>query len=420
MNGDPPDKIDTSDLDVFTRGIVDWYSIEDGILLNDELTHDEDSVGDDESTETAWETCESNYSADSAAWPARYAQYQGAALQYTADSIAWVANVNSYTLVFDTTQAQADARLALTGWLNLCSPPIQPCETSPACCLHVVMDDNFRDFIKNPTGTLAQTLTPNDTEILPCRGGTCPSRIIEVNITDEFIAANRQADADSGSSPSQYTLHPVSRTEFFTGLTPPDTVATGYSAFSFYQLMEHEIGHYLGLNHPEDTDGLGHTCHNCFTANPFGPTNVTGYRAVMGLNTIIPNPGFNAPVSLTSEDECQFQKLYCNACGGGSGAAPCAYDAGVISPEDGEFNAEIYPNPTTGSCQLQLEVPERELVQVAIYDVLGNQVRMVSSGYEEEGQQSISLGTETLPSGNYVCRVRVGDRVSYINLAITK
>jgi hypothetical protein len=59
-------------------------------------------------------------------------------------------------------------------------------------------------------------------------------------------------------------------------------------------------------------------------------------------------------------------------------------------------------------------------VQVAIYDVLGNQVRMVSSGYEEEGQQTISLGTETLPSGNYVCRVRVGDRVSYINLAITK
>jgi hypothetical protein len=45
---------------------------------------------------------------------------------------------------------------------------------------------------------------------------------------------------------------------------------------------------------------------------------------------------------------------------------------------------------------------------------------MVFDGYLNVGPQSISLGTETLPSGNYVCRVRVGDRVSYINLAITK
>jgi hypothetical protein len=188
--------------------------------------------------------------------------------------------------------------------------------------------------------------------------------------------------------------------------------------------MEHEIGHYLGLNHPEDTSG-GHTCHNCYTANPFynsvtGKVNYSGVRVVMGLNNNIPNPGSNTPLQLTSEDDCQFQKLYCNACGGGSGTAPCAYVDGVSSPEPDEFKAEIYPNPTTGACQLQYEVPNWEFVQVAIYNELGTLVRMVSSGYEEVGEQTISLGTESLPSGNYVCRVRVGDVVRYINLVITK
>jgi hypothetical protein len=52
--------------------------------------------------------------------------------------------------------------------------------------------------------------------------------------------------------------------------------------------------------------------------------------------------------------------------------------------------------------------------------VLGKEVRSVLSEEQEPGEQSISLGTETLPSGNYICRVSVGERVSYINLAITK
>ena len=102
------------------------------------------------------------------------------------------------------------------------------------------------------------------------------------------------------------------------------------------------------------------------------------------------------------------------------GNPPCANDACVISPEQDEFKAEIYPNPTTGECQLQYEVSGQEFVQVAVYNQLGTLMRMVSSDYEETGERTISLGTESLPSGNYVCRVRVGENVSYINLVIKK
>ena len=197
----------------------------------------------------SWVSCQNTFASDSAAWPAKEAafkQYEGAYLQYQADSTAWVANVNSYTLIFDTAAAQSDAQQALNGWLNLCTPPIQPCVSHPQCCLHVVMDASENDFISNLTGTLAGTLTPGDSEVVPCKDSLCPSAIIEVDVTDEFLATNRQSDADSGVTPSQYTLYQVSRTEFYTGLTPPDTEAPGYSAFSFFQLMEHEIGHYLG------------------------------------------------------------------------------------------------------------------------------------------------------------------------------
>jgi hypothetical protein len=69
---------------------------------------------------------------------------------------------------------------------------------------------------------------------------------------------------------------------------------------------------------------------------------------------------------------------------------------------------------------LTFDVEDRSFVQVTIYDLLGKEVNIVSSGYDEQGPQSISLGTESLPSGNYVCRVRVGDRAAYINLVIKK
>ena len=77
-------------------------------------------------------------------------------------------------------------------------------------------------------------------------------------------------------------------------------------------------------------------------------------------------------------------------------------------------------NPANGGMTLTFDVESRSFVQIGIYDMLGKEINIVSSGYDEEGAHTISLGTESLPSGNYVCRVRVGDRVSCINLAVVK
>ena len=95
----------------------------------------------------------------------------------------------------------------------------------------------------------------------------------------------------------------------------------------------------------------------------------------------------------------------------------------LVSRKDRLFRTSIrniHPNPSTGGTELDFTIATRDFVQVTIYDVLGRDVLDVYSGYENPGTQSMSLGTETLPSGHYVCRVTVGDRADYIDLVIQK
>jgi hypothetical protein len=181
--------------------------------------------------------------------------------------------------------------------------------------------------------------------------------------------------------------------------------------------MEHEIGHWLGLEHPEwgPSNTADYSCPNCYTNNPLwtvdtngnGTMHSTGFMTVMAQSNNFPN---DTALLLTNEDSCEFKKLY------------CPEDVSVkLGPNPNDwFNPEVFPNPSNGGMTLTFTTIAESLTQVSIYDMLGNQVRMVFDGYTNAGPQSISLGTESLHSGNYVCRVRVGDQVNYINLAITK
>jgi hypothetical protein len=340
-------------------------------------------------------------------------------------TLYYTGNDVPYSQIWSDSQANNDANLALQNWLNQCDPAVPPTGIVDSCCLHMVLDTVAADF-SNPLTILAETVNNLGGSGFPtCSETMCPffARFVNVNVSSAFFY---QSNIPREQHPdTTYILHSVPKFGFYTSETSPPSIYKGFNEFSFYQLAEHEIGHFLGLEHPNQKDGSGMTCSNCYTQNPLYTTDSlgnhifhpTGFHTVMaGGNNIANSP----PLALTNEDECQFQKLYCpESClshGGG-----CALD-GVSQPAPVQdwFNPEVFPNPTSGGMTLTFTLSERSLTQIAIYDVLGNQVRFVSSGYEESGPQSISLGTESLPSGNYVCRVRVGDRVSYINLAITK
>jgi hypothetical protein len=320
---------------------------------------------------------------------------------YEADSARWAAGFDQpYRQVWNTTQADSDAQSGLNAWLAICN-----LKGDPTCCILIEPDNNPKNYPGQYDPTAGQRgFAVGKTYGSPgCPdGGACPPsnyRYITYNATNSFFYQN---NTDAFQPNPAYTLHSSPLEGWFTGGVPPEDEYPKDQDYSFNEVVEHEEGHWLGLLHPDSTvNGVKcvnnyNDCKDSITWMLMGSG-----QAQQGI----------VPRGLGADDSCMFAKLYCPNAG-------FAYVEQSQEPEPP--SPEIHPNPSTGAMQLDYTVTDRSFVQVGIYDELGKQVRLVSSGYEESGSQSISLGTESLPSGNYVCRVRVGDRVSYINLEIRK
>jgi Secretion system C-terminal sorting domain len=322
---------------------------------------------------------------------------------YVNDSTAYANGTDvNYTQVWNPSQSTTDADDGRLAWLACCG-----ITGDPGCCI-LIQPNNDIGFWHGTYGS------PDDTDVnfalgftsvpVECEVGlTCPdpsTRYILYNTTNSFFYENN----DNRIIPNPgYILHPTAPlSAFYCGTSVPARYA-GYDVYSFRDVVEHEEGHWLGLNHPEKISSDSTSCIN-------NQTQCSSHLSHPMLMSEFGAEADSLPEGLQPDDICEFQKLYCPGTG---------YD-GVQEVETEPPSPEIFPNPTTGACQLQYVVLDRSFVQVAIYDMLGKEVKAVMSDYSDAGTQSISLGTETLPSGNYVCRVRVGDRVNYINLAITK
>jgi Secretion system C-terminal sorting domain len=356
--------------------------------------------------------------------------YDVAESTYVADSTThFTGNDVPYTQIWNQTNADSDANDALQSWLNQCTPPVPQTGILGGCCLHVILDTSARDFQAtgaDPSVAWAQTV--NDTlgpGTPTCSETMCPffARFIELNVTNAmFYQSDFQRDQHPDTT---FILHSSPLMGFYTSPTARPVVFAEFSSVCFLTVVEHEIGHFLGMLHPDQPVGGGNVCSNCYTLNPAWTTDSlgrsifhpTGFQTVMMPILAAGQP----PMGLTNEDDCQFEKLYCPgdcATHGGSCLLSGVSQQNPIQQD--WFNPEVYPNPSNGDMTLTFTTIAQSLTQISIYDMLGNNVKEVSNGYLNMGQQTISLGTESLPSGNYVCRVRVGDRVSYINLAITK
>jgi subtilisin family serine protease len=70
-----------------------------------------------------------------------------------------------------------------------------------------------------------------------------------------------------------------------------------------------------------------------------------------------------------------------------------------------------YPNPFNASTEIRYTVPKAAQVRLAIYDVLGRQVRVLSDSYHHAGQHALhwdGLNEDgfSVPSGTYFCRLQ--------------
>jgi hypothetical protein len=71
--------------------------------------------------------------------------------------------------------------------------------------------------------------------------------------------------------------------------------------------------------------------------------------------------------------------------------------------------SQNYPNPFNPTTTISYDITRATDVILAVYDVLGRQVRELASGTHAAGTYEVSFDADTLPSGVYFYRLEAGD-----------
>ncbi len=67
-----------------------------------------------------------------------------------------------------------------------------------------------------------------------------------------------------------------------------------------------------------------------------------------------------------------------------------------------------YPNPFNPTTNMRFELPEGQLVDIGLYDVLGRRLSTVLTGYKSAGQHYITIRGQNLATGMYFVRLSAG------------
>ena len=84
------------------------------------------------------------------------------------------------------------------------------------------------------------------------------------------------------------------------------------------------------------------------------------------------------------------------------------------------YNLNVYPNPFNPSTTIQYELPVRSTVSIVIYNVLGQEVKRLVSGYENQGSHEVSWSANGFPSGVYFCQLSATDYLAMKKLVLLK
>jgi hypothetical protein len=330
--------------------------------------------------------------------------------KWMADRTQWIDTMNVYyKKIWDYNQAKADAQNALNQWLSLCTG----LEKDTSCCLHInYATDDPKDSAKKAKFKIYITDYAS-TDLAPCGETDCSNRSLTINATEEgrFDVSNPK----NALPDPRFGLIEVPFVAFWTGRTPPTGIVnnqydSAHRLISWYELMEHEIGHYLGLWHPDHSGGAnnGQTCNNNYS--PGTPCH-DGRFAIMLQGEIVPN---GAPHGLQKDDSCMFKKLYCYSSLG------CASGVKDMGASGNTFTPRLYPNPSTGVTFLSYTVSKKAKVEISLLDLLGKSIIGVVNSDQYEGDYTISLPTQYFAAGHYICRVVCGENEAELNIVIVK
>ncbi len=85
-----------------------------------------------------------------------------------------------------------------------------------------------------------------------------------------------------------------------------------------------------------------------------------------------------------------------------------------------DIAVEVYPNPTNNHWQVVVDVQETQVLQVAVYDMLGRRVLQVFDGYLDPGKHTLNVNANALASNVYLVRVRGEKNLQHKQVVLEK
>lgn len=121
---------------------------------------------------------------------------------------------------------------------------------------------------------------------------------------------------------------------------------------------------------------------------------------------------YNVPVGSHSYRYKQF-----GSSGGFSYSEPLDI---VISPPDEFMLYQNYPNPFNPSTVIRYQIPDAGFVKMSVYDVLGSEIEILVSEYQQPGFYEVEFFSDGLTSGVYVLGLQYGGRMLTKKMVVLK
>ena len=84
------------------------------------------------------------------------------------------------------------------------------------------------------------------------------------------------------------------------------------------------------------------------------------------------------------------------------------------------FVDQNYPNPFNPSTTISYGIPRTAFVTVKVFNVLGQEVKTLFSGYQSTGVYTLSFNASDLSSGVYLYRIQAGTSVDIKRMVLVK
>ena len=79
-----------------------------------------------------------------------------------------------------------------------------------------------------------------------------------------------------------------------------------------------------------------------------------------------------------------------------------------------------YPNPFNPATMIRYQLPEQRMVNLSVYNMLGQEVARLVDGVQEAGYKEVEWNASRLASGVYIYRLTAGDFVQVHKMVLLK